>query len=242
MGSQVPFNFIVDSVLLLPSPTDRVVLAGKLLSGTITHGETARVIAPFEGVVRVRGLENSSSNRGGPSDHCAILIDAPEVDPRLLVGCRVTSETEPKEKMSAMDFFTVEPEVAGWMGDHTILDSTPHPPRVEKLHYEFQGWMGDAIVAAFPCFIVTCEAKCALEAAGFTGVEFADAEISVNEDFYRLHPGTTLPNFVWLKPFGKAGVDDLGVEPNGTLVVSRRVLDALRICGLSYADITPRRS
>ena len=40
-------------------------------------------------------------------------------------------------------FHVVEPEVAGALGDRTEMDSSIHPPIVKRLHYEFQGWLGD---------------------------------------------------------------------------------------------------
>lgn len=140
-----------------------------------------------------------------------------------------------------MEFFTIEPEVAGWMGDSTILDSTVHPPRVENLHYEFQGWMGDAIVEAFPCFVITRDAERAFRAAGFTGADFAEVETSTSEDFALLQPETKLPEFVWLKPTGVPRVDDISAEADGRLVVSRRVLELLRTFGLNHAVVTPSR-
>ena len=49
----------------------------------------------------------------------------------------------------------IEPEVAGGLGNETIIDKNYHPPIVKKLHYEFNGWLGDDILESFPCFIVS---------------------------------------------------------------------------------------
>ncbi|APF85630.1 hypothetical protein HI806_01945 [Ralstonia solanacearum] len=54
-----------------------------------------------------------------------------------------------------MNYFFLEPEVAGALGENTVLDASTHPPRVEKLHFEFSGWLGDAILESFPCVIAT---------------------------------------------------------------------------------------
>lgn len=36
----------------------------------------------------------------------------------------------------------------------TIMEATVHPPRVERLHYEFEDWLGDDLVESFPSFLV----------------------------------------------------------------------------------------
>lgn len=43
----------------------------------------------------------------------------------------------------------IEPEVAGSLGKETELDSSVFPPHVKKLHYEFDGWLGDDILESF---------------------------------------------------------------------------------------------
>ncbi len=51
-------------------------------------------------------------------------------------------------------FQILEPEVAGGWGANIIADTDCHPPRIEHLHYEFEGWLGDPIVESFPCFLI----------------------------------------------------------------------------------------
>lgn len=138
-----------------------------------------------------------------------------------------------------MKYFYVEPEVAGGPGDHTVMDVSVHPPAVTKLHYEFQGWLGDVLVESFPCFIVTEEAKRVLLEIGFSGATFADVEVTTSELFEEMQPELELPPFVWLKVDGQAGHDDFGLPPNHRLVVSERVLDALKPLGISNALIEP---
>jgi hypothetical protein len=46
-----------------------------------------------------------------------------------------------------------------------------------------------------------------------------------------------LPKFKWLKVIGQAGIQDLGLAVDSRLVVSERVLNALRLLGLSNAVI-----
>ena len=45
-----------------------------------------------------------------------------------------------------MNYHIVEPEVAGGVGPHTVMDRRAHPPVVTKLHYEFEVWLGDELL------------------------------------------------------------------------------------------------
>jgi hypothetical protein len=136
-------------------------------------------------------------------------------------------------------FFRVEPEVAGRLGPKTIIDRRDHPPRVDKLHYVFEGWLGDELLESFPCFVVTADAAARLEAARLAGFELRPVEIGTSESFDELHPDRTLPDFRWLDVGGTARRDDFGVDDDGMLVVSKRALDVLRAGQLEHADIAP---
>lgn len=138
-----------------------------------------------------------------------------------------------------MEYFYVKPDVAGGLGDHTILDARVHPPIVSTLHYEMDGWFGDAILRSFPVYIVTEAARQGLVDAGLTGMDFAEVEVTTSEEFRELFPGLELPPFVWLKPTGEAGQDDFGTVPNARLVVSDRALKVLRTFGIENALVEP---
>jgi hypothetical protein len=136
-----------------------------------------------------------------------------------------------------MDYFYIEPEVAGGLGEKTVLDSSVHPPRVDRLHYKFDGWLGDVLLESFPCEIATSSAAHALMDAAVTGVQFADVEVSTSEAFRELHPQLALPMFRWLRVSGVAGKDDFGIADDLRLVVSQRALDILRPLGIGNATL-----
>ncbi len=140
-----------------------------------------------------------------------------------------------------VEFFYIEPEVAGGLGDHTVMNSDSHPPVVQRLHYRFDGWLGDVLVESFPCFIVTAEAADALIALGVTGAEFGPVEVTKSDTFEDMHPARELPRFTWLRPRGTAGESDFGAAPDGRLVVSKRGLEALQPLGVANALIEPFR-
>lgn len=134
-----------------------------------------------------------------------------------------------------MTFFYIEPEVAGGLGEQTVMDESTQPPRVSKLDYCFEGWLGDALLESFPCFIVTEAAKRELQKLGATGARFDVVEITKTDEFDELNPGMQLPRFAWLRPEGEPGRDDIATAEDGRLVVSARVLGLLEKMGISNA-------
>jgi hypothetical protein len=134
-----------------------------------------------------------------------------------------------------MDYFYFEPEVAGELGENTVIDTRYHPPVVTKLHYKFSGWLGDAILESFPCFITTTEVINIISEIGLTGVDVAPVETSVSQGFNEAVGLRSLPPFFWLKIDGVAGGDDFGIAKDLRLVLSERALNAIRAFGINNA-------
>jgi len=134
-------------------------------------------------------------------------------------------------------YFVVEPEVAGELGADTVMDSSVHPPRVSRLHYELNGWLGDDLLESFPCYVVTERCKTALEKEGFTGYSVAPVKVTVSDTFRELYPGRSLPTFHWLKVNGTAGKDDFGLAKDHRLAVSEGVLRVLKSLSIEHCDI-----
>lgn len=135
------------------------------------------------------------------------------------------------------DFWTLEPEVAGELGEGTVLDRSVHPPKVSKLEYRFTGWLGDELLETFPCYIVTDRLGAELLSARLTGFELDAVSVVASLEFSDLYPGRRLPTFRWLKVSGTAGVDDFGLSDSHSLVVSDGALLRIRRCTLSRCDV-----
>lgn len=126
-----------------------------------------------------------------------------------------------------MSFHVLSPEVAGGLGERSQLDTTVHPPRVYRLHYEVQGWSGDELLESFPCYLVSPALAAQLSSADLTGAQFADVEVTISsgaEDW--VDPAVL--QFRWLQVSGTPGNDDLGVDETARLIVSDQALDAMR--------------
>ena len=138
-----------------------------------------------------------------------------------------------------MKYFVIEPEVAGGIGEHSVIDRSSGKMVVRKLHYEFDGWLGDELLESCPCFIVTEGAKKKLQSIGATGIKFDKVEVTTSGFFQDVHPNRQLPKFAWLQIVGEPGRDDFGIAQDLRLVISERALEVLRGLGISNALVTP---
>lgn len=135
-------------------------------------------------------------------------------------------------------FYELEPEVPGGWGEQTIADASVHPPIVSKLHLEFAGWLGDAILESFPCYVITSELADELRANNLTGFAWRDVIVSATEEFSELQPDVTLPDFVWLCVNGKPSNEDFGISESNTLIVSSSAYNVLQRFQLNHCDVT----
>lgn len=52
-------------------------------------------------------------------------------------------------------YFVIEPEVAGGIGERSMIDRSTGKMKVEKPNYHFEGWLGDHLLESTPCYIVS---------------------------------------------------------------------------------------
>jgi hypothetical protein len=138
-----------------------------------------------------------------------------------------------------MNYYLLQPEVAGGLGNHTDLDRSVHPPRVSHLHYEFAGWLGDDLLESFPCYIITHRAADALAVSALSGFALADVEVSRSEEFDEVYGDLQLPPFRWLQITGIPDQDDFGFAKEG-LVVSARAHEVLSAFKLNQCEVQRR--
>ncbi|SJN58498.1 hypothetical protein VR7878_02883 [Vibrio ruber DSM 16370] len=134
-------------------------------------------------------------------------------------------------------YFYIEPEVSGGFGEQSTVDTAVHPPEVSKLHYRFDGWLGDDLLETFPCYIVTSFLAEVIESSELNGYVLDEVVISTSEQFEALYPQIKLPKFYWLKVLGIAGKDDFGIADDYRLVVSDNALAALKKGKIDSAEI-----
>lgn len=139
-----------------------------------------------------------------------------------------------------INYHIIEPEVAGGLGENTEFTRTPGQPIVvNRLHYRFDGWLGDQLIESTPCYIVSERMACELKRAQLTGFVLDDVEITASEQFRDIYSDRELPRFLRFKVEGIPGGDDFGVTPDLELVVSDRALGTLSKVGISNALVEP---
>ncbi len=137
-------------------------------------------------------------------------------------------------------YHVVEPEVAGGWGPDTQFTRTPgQPVVVHKLHYVFDGWLGDQLLETSPCYIVTAALADRITQANLTGFVLDSVKISKSDQFESLYPGRELPDFRRFRVEGAAGQDDFGVTRDLMLVVSDTALATLQDVGITHALVEP---
>lgn len=134
-------------------------------------------------------------------------------------------------------YYYIEPEVSGGLGEKSIIDSSTHPPKVEKLHYRFEGWLGDDLLESFPCYVVSDTLKRKILNENLGGIEFRDVYTSKSDQFNELYPDKNLPDFHWLYVTGEAGISDFGIANDFRLVISNEALKILKQGQIDNADI-----
>jgi hypothetical protein len=134
-------------------------------------------------------------------------------------------------------FLILSPEVPGGLGPGSIIDRSDHPPRVSRLAFIFDGWLGDDLVESFPVFLVTDALAKTLNNSELTGYLLKEADISVSEQFLEFYPNAPSPQFVWLDVVGDYCRDDFSLDSRARLVVSERAYQVLRTARLEHCEV-----
>jgi hypothetical protein len=135
-----------------------------------------------------------------------------------------------------MDFYAIEPEVAGELGKGTVMDTSVHPPRVSAVHYVITDWLGDDIIESFPCYLVTPQLGTDLQASGLSGFCLDSAQVTLSEEAVDFGI-TEVSDFRWLVVSRRPGEDDFRVLATGQAVISERALQTLQTHTLNNCDM-----
>ncbi|MFA5911343.1 MAG: hypothetical protein WC815_21415 [Vicinamibacterales bacterium] len=134
-----------------------------------------------------------------------------------------------------MKFFQFSPQTAGTTGDKTVCEDWSARPIVfHKLQFELELWPEDDLIEAInQGYAGTCSLAEAIKAACMTGIEFDALDMIKYDQFWlweEEHPGESIPEYLWFKFTGRAGIDDFGmtyIEDGFPLIVSERALKLL---------------
>jgi hypothetical protein len=153
--------------------------------------------------------------------------------------------------------FMLSPEVAGEVGptseianQEARLHGSKELPEVTKLEYVFSGWLGDELLQAWPCFIVTDKVATALGSSRLTGVRLEAVKITKSDIFEITQKDSALPSFRRLVPLGRVVISndgkleswdkqDCSLSVRGDLVVTGDFFDVVSSSSLLHCRIQP---
>ncbi|OYD61210.1 hypothetical protein [Rhodococcus sp. OK302] len=133
-----------------------------------------------------------------------------------------------------MDHWIVIPEQPGIVGERTVVDTSTHPPTVDRAHFVFTRPPVDGLIGAGPLLLVDREAAEALEDNVFGEVSLHSADLDTD-------PASGLvqvPDYVWCQVHGEAGMLDIGLTDDGRLVTSGQALLVLHTFGGGIENAT----
>lgn len=144
-----------------------------------------------------------------------------------------------------MKYYLLKPEVAGELGDSSeIIYEGGRIKVVVFLEFVFKEWLGDEILKARPCYIVTNGIKDSFLKNGITGVKYEDIKMSFSEEFIDMHKDTSnVPAFVRIIPFNRIEEIDSNMEEDiyldkyNRLVVSEKTIKILKQHKIDNCDI-----
>ena len=135
------------------------------------------------------------------------------------------------------------PEIAGRLRGETLMDRSVHPPRVYRVHYVFDDWLGDDLLESFPCYIVSERLYYLLSESGLSGFEFDQCQVSASHLFQKAarqwNAPVMLPRFYWLRVHGIPGKDDFWISEDNYLMVSQKALEILRRFQIAQCQVIP---
>lgn len=136
--------------------------------------------------------------------------------------------------------YALDPEVAGELGENTVLDPSSHPPVVSKLEYEIAGWLGDDLITSFPVYLVSPGLLRAIEEAHLSGYFVnPNSEVTVNEQVVDDFSGSDVLEFKWIEIEGKYGESDLFLTDDFLLGLSDTAWQVFSKFNLSHCDVEP---
>lgn len=122
----------------------------------------------------------------------------------------------------------LKPPVYGVMGDSTVLDQSCFPPRVHHFHLVLDSPPRDDLHTTFPCYLISGRLARHLLDNGLTGIEVAELQVELNEQYREMHPDEPIPDVRWLKVISRDQDADFRLDSTNQLEVSYTAMAALR--------------
>lgn len=139
------------------------------------------------------------------------------------------------------NFFIVEPSVDGEIDSVSDFRLKPQAAQreAENLEYSIDVWSGNDVITSTPFFLVTPRFAGKTIESKLTGATFTHVVIKKADQFdgWEANKGASLPELLWMRVIGQPGHDDIGLTPQGSLVVSEKCMIVLNTLQIDNASI-----
>lgn len=132
---------------------------------------------------------------------------------------------------------TLDPEVAGNFGNSSELDTSVHPPRVRRLEYRVEGWLGDDLIQTFPVYLASPGLVDAMTRSGLTGFTDRGAGVVTVDPQVASAVDKKILDFHWIEIDGQQESDDLFITSEYLLGVSDRAWAIFDSFQLEQCDV-----
>ncbi len=143
-----------------------------------------------------------------------------------------------------MNYYILYPEVAGELGDKCkIIYENGKIKEIEHLQYNFKGWLGDELLTAHPCFIVSEGLKNDIVSKQLSGIDFRDISVIFSDEFYASSSNTNMPQFfeIILKHPDSEKVNDFKYDfyynKYKDMIVSEKALSVIKTHHINFCNI-----
>ncbi|GAA3537516.1 hypothetical protein [Kribbella ginsengisoli] len=133
--------------------------------------------------------------------------------------------------------YSVDPQVAGELGEGTVMDSSVHPPAVSRVEFVLDSPETDDLVQSFPVYLISDLLADRVGQAGLTGIRLAHAEVRPSEEFLAAFGEVPHRNYLWLQLENSEGAD-AWLDDSLELCVSDRLMRILEEGTLSDCIIS----
>lgn len=134
----------------------------------------------------------------------------PEISQDVIISSMAQKEDVTNEELiDALNYYLLQPEIAGELGDSSeIIYEDGRLKEVQFLEFVVTGWLGDEILKARPCYIITKDIMNSFIENGITGAKY-EGKVSFSEDFFDMYENVDdVPPFVRVAEIGGGTKDE----------------------------------
>lgn len=133
--------------------------------------------------------------------------------------------------------YSLDPQVAGELGEGSVLDATVHPPAVAKVDYVLDRPDADELIQSFPVYLVSSGLADRLQSSGLTGFALAEVVTRPSVEYSSAFGDAPHRHYRWLQVLGTEE-DDCWIDASLMLCISDRMMEILSEATLSDCVIT----